>query len=248
MDVRGSLKEVLRSPEQRAAALATELVRTEEAGIDDAILAVATCGTRSGAVVTLAIRILVERDRDRDPDPLLALVPGGQVEAADRRPSRPVKAPIVTRCRFGFGRLRRLDPVGQYERVLDHYPTVVRMDAAAGLGDSGETSALDPLAKALKDRFPAVRTLGANAVRRLGNSGAREAAREHLVRELLIDLLQDTLRETRIAAARALGSLGEFAVLEEHLPKSARDQREWARIMRGEIPPLKRIWPGDLTI
>ena len=248
MDVRGSLKEVLRSSDQQAAALATELVRADGPGVDDAILAVATCGTRSGAVMTLAIRILVERDRDRDPAPLLALVPDGQVRAADRRPSWPVKAPIVTRYRFGFGRLRQLDPVGQYERVLDCYPTVVRMDAAVGLGDSGESSALDPLAKALKDRFAAVRTLGVHAVRRLGNAGLREAVREHPVRDLLIDLLQDTLRETRIAAARALGSLGELEVLEEHRPKSSRDQREWARIMQGGIPPLKRTWPGDRTI
>ncbi|WP_409466019.1 HEAT repeat domain-containing protein [Amycolatopsis sp. GA6-003] len=246
--MRSSLKEVLRSPDPEAAALATELVRAEDTGIDDAILAVATCGTRSGAVVTLAIRILVERDRDRAPAPLLALVPDGRVRAEDRRPSWPVKAPIVTRYRFGFSRLRQLDPVGQYERVLDCYPTAVRMDAAVGLGDSGDISALDPLAKALKDRFPAVRTLGADAVRRLGNAGLRETVREHPVRDLLIELLQDTLRETRVAAARALGSLGEFEVLEEHRPKSAREQREWARIRQGEIPPLKRIWPGDLTI
>ncbi|MFC5112930.1 HEAT repeat domain-containing protein [Amycolatopsis halotolerans] len=248
MDVRGSLKEILRAPDQQAAALATELVRAEDTGVDDAILAVATRGTLSGAVVTLAIRILVERDRDRDPAPLLDLVPDGQVRAEDRRPAWPVRAPIVTRYRFGFSRLRPLDPVAQYERVLDHYPAVVRMDAAVGLGDSGEISALDPLAKALKDRNPAVRTLSANAVRRLGNAGLREAAREHPVRELLIDLLQDILRETRIAAARALASLGELEVLAEHRPKSARDQREWARMTRGEIPPLKRTWPGDLTI
>ncbi|WP_406628901.1 hypothetical protein [Amycolatopsis sp. WGS_07] len=107
---------------------------------------------------------------------------------------------------------------------------------------------MTPWQKALKDTAPAVRTLGADAVRRLGNAGFRETAREHPVRELLIDLLQDILRETRIAAARALGSLGEFEVLQEHSPRSSRDQREWARILRGEIPPLKRIWPGDLTI
>ncbi|ATY10619.1 hypothetical protein CU254_09190 [Amycolatopsis sp. AA4] len=248
MDVRGALKEILRAPDSQAAALATELVRTEEAGIDDALLELLTRGLWSAKAVALAIRILAERDRDRDPAPLLDAVPGGHVRAADRRPSWPVKAPIVTRYYFGFSRLRRLDPVGQYERVLDCYPTVVRMDAAIGLGDSGEVSALDPLAKALKDRFSAVRTLGVHAVRRLGNAGLREAVRSNPVRELLIDLLQDTLRETRIAAARALGSLGEFEVLEEHRPKSSRDQREWARIRQGDVPPLKRIWAGDLTI
>ncbi|MFE3170041.1 HEAT repeat domain-containing protein [Amycolatopsis sp. NPDC059090] len=253
LDVYGYFKDILKSPDSRAASMSVALVKAEGAGVDEAIFKSLRREIRSGKVLTLALRVLVERDRDRDSDPLLDLVPDGHVTAVENPSSSAARsaiwAPIVTRYQFGFSRLRKLGPVGQYDKILRNYPTAVRMKATIGLGDSGEVYALHPLANALKDKSPNVRTFGADAVRRLGNGGLREEARQHPVRQLLVELLQDDqLRETRIAAARALGSFGEFETLREHSPKSSRDQREWARILQGEIPPLKRTWPGDLTI
>lgn len=253
LDVHGLLKEILRSPDPQAASMAVKLVQAEEAGIDEAIFTSLNCEIRSAKMLALALRVLAERDRDRDPAPLLGFVPDAHIRAVEDGPggtiTSAVWAPIATRYPFGFSRLRRLGPVGQYDICLRKYPATVRMKATVGLGDSGEANALDPLMRALKDTAPSVRSLGVDAVRRLSNAGLRATVREHPVRELLVDLLQnDPLRETRIAAARALGSLGEFETLREHSPKSSRDRREWERILRGEIPPLKRIWPGDLTV
>jgi len=250
LDVRRFLKRILRSPDQQAASMTLDLVRAGEAGVDEAIFNSLQHELSFYKVRSLAIRILVERNRDRDPNPLLNLVPDGHIRA-DRSTGAikgAVKAPIVTRYEFGFGRLRRLDPIGQYDTILQCYPAPVRMNAAIGLGDSGEVGSLNSLMKALKDNDYHVRAFGADAIRRLGNAGLRDDVLAHPARELLVELLRDPFRNARIASARALGSLGDSEPLTEFNPHSSRDRSEWARILQGKIPPLKRIWPGDLTI
>ncbi len=161
LDVHGYLKEILRSPDSWAASMAVDLVKAEEAGIDEVIFKSLRREIRSGKVPIRALRILAERDRDRDPNPMLDLVPDGQVRAVENPSSKirsAIQAPIVTRYQLGFSRLRQLDPLGQYDTILRYYPATVRMDATKGLGDSGEANALVPLMEALKDTSPTVRT------------------------------------------------------------------------------------------
>ncbi|WP_169739655.1 HEAT repeat domain-containing protein [Amycolatopsis taiwanensis] len=122
------------------------------------------------------------------------------------------------------------------QRQRDVLGWPVRQQAATGLGDAGEVAGLEPLTKALKDSHPTVRRLGVEAVRRLGNAGLRNAVLSHPIRDVLVELLHDPLRDTRIASARTLGSLGEVEVLREFTPRSSRDRREWERILQGAIP------------
>lgn len=249
--MKSRLKAILRSPEHDAVTRSWELVRDEDKDLDRELFWSLQNELTFFKVRALACRILIERDRDRWPEQILHLVPGGNIMADRDRSTRPSRPPVVNQYEFGFSRLRRLDPIGQYDTILSAgYPYTARCNAAIGLGDTGESDALDPLLKALEDSDILVRDYGADAIRRLSNAGLRAVILQHPVRERLIGLLREpaSLRKTRIASARALASLGELEPVKEHLSRSIRDRREWQGILDGKIPPLKKTWPGDVTI
>lgn len=152
---------------------------------------------------------------------------------------------------FGFPRLRRANPVEHYADMLSHRFGPVRGSAVIGLGDTADLTALTPLASALADRSASVRKHAADAVRRLRHAGAAEQMPEHPVHQKLVDCLGDAKRDVPIAAARALGSLGGQDTVNRYRVElsvfSWRRRRDLDQVLRGDIPPLDKIWQGDET-
>jgi hypothetical protein len=96
-----------------------------------------------------------------------------------------VHPPVIVSFMYGSSRLRRLEPVAQYDKILSgNFSFDTRIAAAIGLGDTGEVAALDPLLKGLADRDSRVRAHSADAVRRLANASV--AVREHAVSRVLV--------------------------------------------------------------
>ncbi|OZM69952.1 hypothetical protein CFN78_27790 [Amycolatopsis antarctica] len=240
------LEEVLRaiwnSGHGTAVAMCRQLVSADDPGLDDALMRFQAAGYLRPRVRQLACRLLVQRDPHRDPAPLLhtPLRPSDEHGSLFRRTARP----LVVEYAYGYSRLHALEPLRRYPEILAGGGLDARLNAAVGLGDTGDLAALDTLAGALADRHPAVRSAAADAVRRLRHAG-RTAVRAHPVCDGLAGLLRDRKRGPRIAAARALGALGLTAPLRD---LGLGDRVEPARVLAGNIPSLEPTWPGDDTI
>lgn len=206
-------------------------------------------------VERLICRILAEREPDRDPAFLLGRVynashlpfSGKTKQGSENALSNPFPGANL----YGFSRLRQADPVGVYARQLDHRWASIRMSAAFGLGDTADLAALEPLAKALNDASWRVRVNAADSVRRLRHAGAATQLPTHRARARLVTCLTDRRRAVRVAAARALGSMGDIQPLHTLRDRSPwwawRRVRDVKEVLAGKIPPLSKIWPGDET-
>lgn len=201
----------------------------------------------------LLCRILVERDPARDPRFLL----GHLLGASHMNPFKPkpdglredgFSNPFPGSHFYGFSRLLQLYPVNVYARQLNHRWRTIRLSAATALGDTADLLALEPLAVALGDRSWRVRMCAADSVRRLRHAGASNVLASHPVRDGLIRCLSDGHHKVRVAAARALGSMGDLDPIRERRERSWRSRPELDRVLRGEIPPLPKIWPCDDTV
>lgn len=246
------LKAILKAPEDVALEDAQALVADQDPNLDSRLFTFVAGDYVWPRVKCVACRLLAERDRDRDPTPLTALFdPGMPKEEATtwlKRMWRNNAAyPVIVSFEYGFSRLRKLAPVRSYMKILteEDYGPNVRANATLGLGDTGELEALEPLTIALGDSHPAVRGYAADSVRRLRHAGAAGVVASHPVRDRLITGLHDPKKNVRLAAARALGSLGDLAPLRERQQRSPRDRAELDRILQGDIPPLAKTWPGD---
>ena len=84
-------------------------------------------------------------------------------------------------------------------------------------------------------------------MRRLRYAGPTDDLLAHPVRHLLVKALSDRHAEVRVAAARALGSLGDHDSLREHSHSLRQEKTELDQILNDQIPPLDKIWPLDDT-
>lgn len=125
---------------------------------------------------------------------------------------------------------------------------LVRLSAAAGLSDTADVAALRPLSRALRDRHWRVRMVAADSVRRLRHAGADELLADRPVRDGLIRCLSDRRHKVRVAAARALGSMGDLEPVRKRRWRSVWSWPEFGRVLRGEIPPLPKLWACDDTV
>ncbi|UUV30737.1 hypothetical protein NQK81_39245 [Amycolatopsis roodepoortensis] len=221
--------------------------------LDESLAAVIQAAARHHEAAALASRILVERDPNRSPEFLpdfirpvtLARSKGAKVLA--RFTEFFLGEPPPTAFQFGYSRLRSVDALGDYTRMAKHRFASLRLGAMLGLADTADLAALDPLARGLGDRSPRVRAAAANAVRRLRHAGPTEDILAHPVRQKLVHALADRRSEVRVAAARALGALGDHDLLREHSQALRGEQAELEQILNNQIPPLDRIWPLDNT-
>ncbi|MFC9250728.1 hypothetical protein [Amycolatopsis thailandensis] len=69
----------------------------------------------------------------------------------------------------------------------------------------------------------------------------------HPVHQKLVHALADRRSEVRVAAARALGALGDHESLRKHRHALRGEQAELDQILNGQIPPLDSTWPLDNT-
>lgn len=232
------------------------LVGDRSSEVDSMLLAVLADRKVKFDVAELASRILVERDPDRDPVFLHEYFPVAKkwVEPGSN-PSWLMRFmapyPPVGAHGFGFSRLTQLHPVDMYARQLDEKFFAVRMGGAAALGDTADLASLEPLVRALVDPSWRVRVTAADSVRRLRHAGAAEVLPAHPVRDGLMRCLGDRRRVVRVAAARALGSMGDVEPLQRRRASlgwlARRQRRDLDEVLRGEIPPLPKVWPGDET-
>ncbi|WP_420855616.1 HEAT repeat domain-containing protein, partial [Streptomyces kanamyceticus] len=153
-----------------------------------------------------AIRVAAEFDPDRDPGPFMDFLdmqpPSNRlIRAILRRSTATWDYPDTAPANSGWGytRLRRLDPppVERFTQRLAVPGSIIRVNAANALGDTADVAALSPLADALDDANPAVRSAGAAAVRRLRHAGAAAALHAHPAESQLIALLKDPKRAVR---------------------------------------------------
>lgn len=259
--VEWALKEISTPGSESVRAAISILVAADADAVEPPLLALVLRTEESLEVGSTASRILIERDPDRDPAFLVDKFSLTESEKAGR-PGRIYGKfehfmigdhPFAAMCyQFGFPRLRRANPIEHYSDMLSHRFSHTRGFAAIGLGDTADLTALTPLARALSDRNPAVRKHAADAVRRLRHAGAAQQMPEHPVHQKLLACLDDTKRDVRVAAARALGSLGETGTLTRHRARrpavSWRRRRDIEQVLRGHIPPLVQLWPGDETV
>ena len=204
---------------------------------------------KSGTHAELISRVLAERDPDRDPAYVERMFQYGlQGELED--------GALVGGEDWGFTRLRQLEPVQWYEKQL-HYDGfgrwLVRMSAIVSLGDTADPAAFDVLLPVLSHEKPRSRGTAVHAVLRLGLSGLDEQYRAHPVRQRLAEMLLDERNsKVRLEVARALCRLGDEALVADALTKASWWQRKWKRelerCVRGEIPPLPKMWPGDQNV
>jgi hypothetical protein len=245
------LRAVLRAAGDDAVSLALALVVDESPTVDESLAFFLRFEYMRPKIQQLAWRIWCERDRDRDPQPLVDFLgdePRVEPNGGRGLFAEIVNPPVVVLFMYGSSRLRRLEPVAQYDRILSgDFSLNTRIGAAIGLGDTGEAAALTPLLKGLADADPRVRAHSADAVRRLVNAGAREVVKQHDVSRLLVHRLGDRDRRVRIAALRALGAAGLVEPVEGFAGRSRRERAEAERVRDGEIPPLEPTWPGDDT-
>ncbi|OXM55046.1 hypothetical protein CFP75_02155 [Amycolatopsis alba DSM 44262] len=131
--------------------------------------------------------------------------------------------------------------------MAKHRFASLRLGAMLGLADMADLMALDPVAGGLTDRSPRVREAAADAVRRLRHAGSADDVLAHPVHPLLVKALGDRQAKVRVAAARALGSLGDHNSLREHSHSLRGEQAELDQILNNQIPPLDKIWQLDDT-
>jgi len=248
-----ALAEVLRNGFSADPDAARFLVSTKDETVEAQLLQQIQAPDTEHEVVVVLCRVLAERNPDRDPVYLLPHLRSvshmNPFSPKDQRQDElALSNPSPGGHAMGFSRLRRADPVGVYSRQLQHCLFPVRMGAAVGLGDTADLTALEPLVGALSDPNWRVRMSSADSVRRLRHAGVGKLIGTHPVRGFLIKCLSDGRHEVRVAAARALGSMGDFGPVRERRARSFRSRREFDRVLRGEIPPLPRIWPGDDTV
>lgn len=200
----------------------------------------------------LVSRILAERDPDRDPSYTERLLPEPVSEPAgraDRLVDWLVGEIPVGAEEWGFTRLRRLEPVRYYADRLRHGAFTARLLAAGNLGDTADAAAFDVLLTALSDRSRNVRFAAVQSVRRLAEAGLAEEYSGHAVRQRLAELLSGDDRLVRVAAARTLFLFGDRALVTEALGRVAwwqrRLKRELEAVLRGDIPPLPKMWIGE---
>jgi epoxyqueuosine reductase len=123
--------------------------------------------------------------------------------AREERPAAPELTPVPVRAEVGLVELLELGAAA-YRRLVRRSAMrrigreQLKRNAAVALGNSGDSRAVEPLARALRgDPSPLVRAHAAWALGRLGGPEARTA---------LESALHDTDAEVRDEAARALGS------------------------------------------
>ncbi len=221
--------------------------------LDESLAAVIQAAARHHDVAALASRILVERDPGRSPDFLpdfirpvtLAREKGAKFLA--RFTEFFLGEPPPTAFQFGYSRLRSVDALGDYTRMAKHRFASLRLGAMLGLADTADLAALDQLACGLGDRSQRVREAAANAVRRLRHAGKSEDILAHPVHQKLVHALADRRSEVRVAAARALGALGDHDSLRQHSRALRGEQAELEQILNNQIPPLDKTWPLDNT-
>jgi HEAT repeat protein len=256
-DVVAALDEVFRRGQDADARAARLLVDSSDPIVEQKLQdKLGESGTRFGVEAAVS-RILVERNPDRDPSFLRGHLIGVSqatrpfVRKATLKDMDALSDPFLGAHVLGFSRLRKLDPVAVYARQLDNRLVSVRSGAAVGLGDTADLAALEPLARALADPHWKVRMNAADSVRRLRHTGAGTVLATHPVRERLVECLTDRHRPVRVAAAQALGSVGDVEPLRQCLSRCPwwawRRRRDLAQVLRGDIPPLRKTWPGDDT-
>lgn len=203
----------------------------------------------------LVSRILAERDPDRDPSYTAKMFPnrvakpasaGGFVDwvLGDLPPGSE---------EWGVTRLRRLDPVRLFAEQLGKGSGLARGTAALRLGDTVDPVAFDVLLPALSDEHEGVRGTAVQAVRRLAVSGLDRQYREHPVRQRITEmLLSDENQAVRIEVARLLCLFGDEVLVADALGKATWTQLRWKRALeaalRGDIPPLPKMWIGDRNV
>lgn len=204
---------------------------------------------RSGDRAELISRVLAERDPDRDPayvDRMFRYGLQGELDDGG----------LVAGEEWGFTRLRQLEPVQWYAKQLHYsgFPSwLMRTSAVVALGDTADPAAFDVLLPALSDEKVRWRGAAVQAVLRLALSGLEEQYRAHPVRQRLTEMLSDGRNsKVRVEVARALCRLGDEALVADALTKASWWQRKWKReleaCLRGEIPPLPKVWPGDQNV
>ncbi len=232
---------------------AAELARGEGPEDDDALLALLAKAfdDKDYELRDLLIRVLAERDPDRDPDYALRFSGSRPIDHGSRfeRLWSWMMGETTLSMPSALPRLRRLRPVELYTRQLRTGSPIARMLAASQLGETRDKAAMDVLVTALGDRSKWVRLNAVLGVRRLVRSGAVPDFADHPARRLVADLLTDRHRKVRVAAAQALCTWGDTAVV-----AAARKAAGWRRprfrrdldaCLRDEIPPLPKTWPGD---
>jgi HEAT repeat protein len=145
-----------------------------------------------------------------------------------------------------------LEPVRRYVDQLRKGAGPSRLMAVLGLGDTADAAAFEALLIALSDRWASVRSAAVQAVRRLVLSGLADEYRNHPVRQRLAELLTDDNHRVRVDAARTLCLFGDEALVTDALSKVSWWQRKWKReleaALRGDVPPLQKMWIGDQNV
>ncbi|MFS8098542.1 HEAT repeat domain-containing protein [Lentzea alba] len=258
---RQALEQLRSGTKEERAAAAAELARGSGHDVDIALLKmfrasadeVLAMGTpvrqrmRSGGHAELISRVLAERDPDRDPAYIERMfLYGFDEEQKD--------GGLVGAEEWGFTRLRRLEPVQWYAKQLQYEGFarwMMRAAAVVALGDTSDPAAFDVLLPVLSHESKRVRGAAVQAVLRLARSGLDDEYRAHPVHQRLAEMLSDHPK-VRVEAARALCRLGDEALVAEALSKAPWWQRKWRReletCLRGEIPPLPKMWPGDQNV
>ena len=144
-------------------------------------------------------------------------------------------------CAVMAGRLRAESAAPRLVEILSDPSWEVRQSAAAALGRIRAAEAVDPLIVCLSDKVASVRRNAATALGRIGEP-ARPAAPK------LIELLSSPteLRQAKVAAARALGRIGDENALQPILklldPKSP-DLAKAAAQALGDLGSPKAVEP-----
>lgn len=201
----------------------------------------------------VAARVAAELDPDRGPALIVAyLAPhqrGARTSLFGRFSVVADLADPMLYPRIGVTRLRRLQPLAHYGKLLSDPVATKRRTASIALGDTADLDALTPLATACGDANHHVRREAANAVRRLRHFGAATAVPDHPIRVRLKKLLEDPDRLVALAAAQALVATGlSDDVRQSAQPLPRRRRRLLEECLGGEIPPLAQLWPGDATM
>jgi len=115
------------------------------------------------------------------------------------------RQPKITRLKaFGDSTTRGDQRVSALIASLNDSDPAVRRDAAAYLGDIGDSSAVTALAKALRDDNQLVRCSAAEALERIGDASSVPA---------LVEAAAECEHYTRVRVVRALGKVGDVSAV-----------------------------------